>query len=113
MCSRETLENVLKEVMQAYKNVYGNKLVKVVLYGSYARGDYDEESDINIAGIVKDKRSNIQKLAKILLKIINDINLKYDVLVSCISIPYDEFIEYRNYLPFYKNIRKEGFPINV
>ena len=55
MCSKSTLDKILKEVSNAYKKVYGDKLVKAVLYGSYARGDYDEESDIDIVGIIKKK----------------------------------------------------------
>lgn len=61
MCDQTTLNKILKEVRKAYENVYGDKLVKVVLYGSYARGDYDNESDIDIVRLVKENRINTQK----------------------------------------------------
>ena len=42
--TREELNAVLNEVVSQIKPVFGDKLKKVVLFGSYARGDYDAES---------------------------------------------------------------------
>ena len=42
--------------IDSYHNVFGDSLVSVLLYGSYARGDYDEYSDVDIAAIVKGER---------------------------------------------------------
>ncbi len=39
MCSRNELEIILKQMVEVYRSVYGSEIVKVVLYGSYARGD--------------------------------------------------------------------------
>lgn len=48
MCTKSELKIVLQEVENASKQLYGDKLNKIILYGSYARGDNTEESDIDI-----------------------------------------------------------------
>lgn len=52
MCSRQELNIILKKIAEAYRSVYGNDLITVIMYGSYARGDFDAESDVDIVSIV-------------------------------------------------------------
>lgn len=111
MCNQMTLNKILKEVRKIYEEVYGDKLVKVILYGSYARGDYDDESDIDIVGIVNENRIDAQKHEKKLWVLTSDIDLKYGILTSPTAIPYEEYREYMEFLPYYKNIEKEGIEI--
>lgn len=42
MCVKDELNLILKEAAKTYMNIYGDNLVDIFLYGSYARGDYDE-----------------------------------------------------------------------
>ena len=83
-------------------------MVTIVLYGSYARGDFDEESDIDIVAIVKGKRAELQKKLKQIWDLSADLGLENDVVVSPMVIPYDEFMKYKESLPYYRNIEKEG-----
>ena len=46
MCTRNELNLILQAMTQAYQAVYGANVVKIILYGSYARGDYQKDSDI-------------------------------------------------------------------
>jgi predicted nucleotidyltransferase len=39
---------ILNELIERVRPVFGDKLKKVILFGSYARGDYDAESDVDI-----------------------------------------------------------------
>ena len=48
MCTRNELNLILQAMTQAYQAVYGANVVKIILYGSYARGDYQKDSDIDI-----------------------------------------------------------------
>ena len=48
MCTRNELNLILQAMTQAYQAVYGANVVKIILYGSYARGDYSPESDLDI-----------------------------------------------------------------
>lgn len=48
MCTPQTLDLLLKDTYSEFFRLFGDKLVSVVLYGSYARGDHDSESDIDV-----------------------------------------------------------------
>ncbi len=55
MCTTNELNLILKEISKAYREVYRIfDLVSIILYGSYARGDYQKDSDIDIVAIVKE-----------------------------------------------------------
>ncbi|MEG1972553.1 MAG: nucleotidyltransferase domain-containing protein, partial [Oscillospiraceae bacterium] len=53
MCTESQLQTILSAVYQKSVAEFGDKLDAVILYGSYARGDYDSESDIDIMVRVK------------------------------------------------------------
>ncbi|MFR3251496.1 MAG: nucleotidyltransferase domain-containing protein [Eisenbergiella sp.] len=93
---------------ECYFSIYGTNVVKIVLYGSYARGDFDEGSDIDIVAIVKGKREELQKKLRQIWDLSADLGLENDVVVSPMVIPYDEFMRYRESLPYYRNIEEEG-----
>ena len=46
MCTRRQLDKITEQMRECYFSIYGTNVVKIVLYGSYARGDFDEGSDI-------------------------------------------------------------------
>lgn len=48
MCGRTELQKIAKTVIQSALELMENKIYKIVLYGSYARGDFDTESDVDI-----------------------------------------------------------------
>ena len=52
---------ILQAMTQAYQAVYGANVVKIILYGSYARGDYQKDSDIDIVAIVQGDREKLQQ----------------------------------------------------
>ena len=56
MCTRNELNLILQAMIQAYQAVYGANVEKIILYGSYARGDYQKDSDIDIVAIVRGER---------------------------------------------------------
>ena len=48
MCTKNELNSILQKLTQIYRSVYGENLVQVILYGSYARGDYHTDSDVDV-----------------------------------------------------------------
>ncbi len=108
MCTMAQLDNIYKQMTECYRSVYGIDLKEIFLYGSYARDDFNEDSDIDIAAIVKGNRVDLQEKLKKVWDISADIGLENDVVVSPIVIPFDEFEEYKDKLPYYMNILKEG-----
>ena len=108
MCTRSQFDSIMKEMIACYRAFYGTDIVDIFLYGSYARGDFDSESDIDITAIVKGERSILQEKLKQVWDISADIGLEHDVIISPTVIPYDEFERYKTLLPYYKNIVREG-----
>ena len=102
----------LDSIIKAYNDEFGDSLVEILLFGSYARGDYNADSDIDIAGIVKGERADLQQKEKVIWKAANALGLEYDVIVSPIVIPYDEYEAYKNELPYYRNIMNEGIRLD-
>lgn len=108
MCTTSQLNKIYKQMVECYRSIYGMDIIEIFLYGSYARGDYDAESDIDIVAIVKGNRMDLQQKLKKVWDESADISLENDVIVSPAVIPYDEFEEYKEKLPYYRNILREG-----
>ncbi len=108
MCTTAQLNNITEHMVALYRNIYGTSIVSILLYGSYSRGDYSDESDIDIVAIVKGNREELQSKLKTIWEYSSDISLENDVIVSPTVIPHDEFEEYKNVLPYYMNIEREG-----
>lgn len=113
MCSRNTLDALLKETHAGLKKIFGDKLNDVILYGSYARGDYDSESDIDVMALVNLEKNELAKYRRTVSDFSNDIDLKYDVLLSVKLQDKFTFDKYVNALPYYMNIVREGVNISA
>lgn len=95
-----------EEITEGLRNIFKDKLVSIVLFGSYARGTNTSESDIDIAIILNQEYDRESRDKVIDLAV--DIDLKYDTVLSIVDINYDKFIEWQEVLPFYKNVKKDG-----
>lgn len=104
---------VLKEIALEYKKIYKGDIVQILLYGSYARGDFEQDSDIDVVAIVKGERKMLQDKLKQVWDISADLELEYGVIISPTVIPYEEFLCYRDILPYYRNIMREGVQISA
>ena len=109
--SAKLLDELLKKLRFNIEDVIKSDLSEVILYGSYARGDFDEESDIDIAVIVDSSRELLRKYRKGLVEIMSNASLEYDVVVNISCIPLKDFEEYKEVLPYYRNIDSEGVRI--
>ena len=108
MNAMPNLEIICSRVANCYKKIYGNKIQGIYLYGSYARGDFDEESDIDFTAIVEGDQVELRKKRRENRDDLTDIELDYDVVISFGVIPADLFEKHKNFLAYYKNILREG-----
>lgn len=99
---------ILGEVCRACEPVFGSMLKDAYLYGSYARGDYHEESDIDILLAVDLDPTEISKYRNTIAAITSNLSLKHDITISVTVKPLEQFRRYSNVLPFYKNVIREG-----
>lgn len=99
-------ERVRSEFVDGILRILENRLEKIVLYGSVARGSDTEESDIDIALVMHGKLDSDteDKLSDFVV----DMNLKYNKVFSVIDIDADHFRTWLEVLPFYQSVEKEG-----
>jgi predicted nucleotidyltransferase len=101
------IRKLMKELKEGLLRIYGDKMKAVYLYGSYARGDYRQGSDVDVMVLLKDYRDYWKEYMRS-SDYVSDISLKYDVTVSYILIKELQWKEADK--PVLRNIRKDGVP---
>lgn len=99
-------QGMTEELCQGLLDIFGGHLVSIILYGSVARGTDTSESDIDIAIILNNKTDDGDRERLIDLAVTLD--LKYDTVLSIVDIDFKEFDEWKETIPFYKNVKKDG-----
>ncbi|MCX6578668.1 MAG: nucleotidyltransferase domain-containing protein [Candidatus Aminicenantes bacterium] len=103
------IAELIGQINTELKKKFREKLDKIILFGSYARGEHDNESDIDILVLVDDeepKRYNNE-----LVDFEVDLTIKYGVLPSIIIRNTHYFNENKGVIPFYRNVEQEGVEI--
>ena len=108
MCTQNQAIGILQEVYTACNPILLNSISDAYLYGSYARGDYHSESDIDILITANMSSSEIAKCRNNIAIVTSDLSLKHDITISVTIKPLSQFRQYANILPYYKNVIKEG-----
>jgi len=99
-------KSALNELVNGILNVMESQLVRIVLYGSVARGTHTSESDVDIALLTNGALN--KDTEEMLSGFIVEMNLKYDKVFSVIDIEYNKFCQWESVTPFYSNVSKEG-----
>ena len=105
------LNIILNEVARDTKALYGNKLKEILLYGSYARGEYDNESDIDLMVLIDVEESELRQYDKKLNNIINEIGYRHLKVLSILDLTCERLKKWVDVVPFYKKVRDEGIVI--
>lgn len=102
----------IQEIVNKYateaKREFGSSLKAVILYGSCARGDFDNESDIDIMILLDMKPDEIPLVRKRMRPIANHLDLEYDCVISATFQSYATFEYYKEASVFYHTIESEG-----
>ncbi|HJB90485.1 MAG TPA: nucleotidyltransferase domain-containing protein [Candidatus Eisenbergiella merdigallinarum] len=104
----EKLKSILQEMSELLHQVYGNRLKAVILYGSVARGTQEKDSDVDIMVLVDATDTELKKYDERLSDVSTEMALKYFMVFSIIDVRYQEYMDWREVSPFYKNVDKEG-----
>ena len=107
MCSQNQAISILGEVYESCNRSFEKSISDAYLYGSYARGDYHEDSDIDILLTVDADASELPTYRKTLARICSDLSLKHDIMISVTVKPLDEFRRHAE-VPYYRNVLNEG-----
>ena len=113
MCTANQLQIITKEVAGQAKALLDDKLEAVILYGSYARGDYDEHSDIDMMILAHIPPEECWHYTEKLSDRMTELELNYDIMISVHTVSADLFEHYNSDLPFYGNVNREGIRIAV
>lgn len=110
MCE-EKIWAVAEQFAGAVKEKYGDLLRDVILYGSCARGDFTEESDIDVMILLDIPQEDIGKARKIILEISDRLDIENDVVLAPVIQNYLTYQKYISVSPYYQNVKKEGVRI--
>jgi uncharacterized protein len=104
----QRIAQILKEVKDRLAVLYGERLKGIYLFGSYARNEPDEESDVDVL-IVLDQMENYSDEINFTSELISELSLKYGISVSRVFTSETQWRE--NQTMFYLNVREEAVPV--
>ena len=105
------LKKLLLDLQEELQSLLGEKLVKVILYGSYANETFDEESDIDIMVLTKLTEKEIKQIDERINELVVELSLQYELLVSIFLKSADQFYKFSDVIPFYKNVLEHGITL--
>lgn len=99
-------DEMIRDLLDGLQDIFEKNILQIVVYGSVARQEATEESDIDIAIIIE----NIQ-ISSVRDKFIewnSELDMKYNRVFSIVDVEKTQMDKWGSVLPFYKNIREEG-----
>lgn len=105
----ESIAGLAKEFAEGIRGLYGSRLDKVILFGSYARGEQHEESDVDFLVVLNDESINAFAEISRMSGISAEIGLKYNFWISTVPISINRLLHGEAALAI--NVRKEGIVV--
>jgi len=103
-----SIEEIVREFRAEIEALYGERLTGVILYGSWARNEATEDSDIDLLIALKGKVIPGKEIDR-MIDVITEISLQHGVLISVYPISEEDFPTVNS--PLLMNIRREGIPV--
>jgi predicted nucleotidyltransferase len=106
------INKLLEKFTKDVNDIFGDRAKKIILYGSYARGDFNKNSDIDIMILTDLKNDEIPEFQDKIWDCAYDIEAENNIIVSVLVKNIDRFNYWLEALPFYMNVQKEGVVLN-
>lgn len=106
------VSQIIYRFSQELRRILGDNLSKVIVYGSYARGDYNDRSDVDVMVLVKMSDEEIRAIKNDVYDVAFDIQLSTGIEISPIIKNEEQYEYWVDTLPFYRNVREEGVVIS-
>ena len=108
---RDSLQNILNGYKKDVSNILQEKLVKIILYGSYARGDFREDSDIDLLILVNAAQDQLHGYTDAIYDLSYDYDQIYDVEINPVVQSFATYDHWKTTYPFFLNVEKEGIAV--
>ena len=105
---KKLLDDLIAELTVGLDGVYGDRLKGLYLYGSYARGEEDRESDLDIL-VVLEQFDHYAAEVNRTGELASELSLKYGMTISPVFVRETEWLD--GDTPFLSNIRAEAIPL--
>ena len=104
----ENVSSIVYRFSQEVKRMLGESLRRIIVYGSYARGDYHENLDVDIMILVKMSDEEIRAVKNDIYDLAFDVEMNTGIQLSPIIKNEAQYEYWVDTLPFYRNVRDEG-----
>lgn len=109
LIKNKNIIGLLTELETRLKKIYKNKISKIILFGSYAKGDQKKDSDIDIMVLLK--KNDFERYSDDLAGIVVELTGKYSILPSVMVECEKEYLKNLNIQTLYKTIENEGIEL--
>lgn len=103
-----TVRMVLKQVRDELERLYGDRLDGLYVYGSYARGEATEESDVDLLVVLKGSVRPYEEIRR-MSPVLSRIHIDTGTFVSVVVVSRTEYE--RGQWPVIIRAREEGIPV--
>ena len=104
-------KEIILDFSKEIANILGADLKKIILYGSYARGDYKENSDIDVMILTPLSKEEIEQVENSIFDLAFDLELESGIVINPVLENEAHYRYWLGALPFYDNVEKEGIVI--
>jgi predicted nucleotidyltransferase len=104
----ERLQSLLAELRRRFETLYGPRLVRLLLFGSQARGDAEPGSDIDVLVVLEGPVRSGEEIRRS-LNDVAEMSLENNLVFSCVFVSRERFENERS--PLLINVRREGVPV--
>lgn len=108
MCTKQQLSEIMQQLIQATTALFGDAVKEVILFGSYARNEADDGSDIDVMVLLDLPREQLPVHRRQVAQIAGDLLCEHGVLVSPVLENKAFFDRNCTLYPFFQNVNREG-----
>ena len=101
----KNIQQALTETRSRLRALYAQRLKEIILFGSYARGDYASGSDIDLL-VLLDQMNDSCAEREGYLSLVYELSLKYDTVLSVVPMDFDVWMTQKT--PLILNAKREG-----
>lgn len=103
------VQQIANEYKSKLQNLYGEDFVELILFGSHARGDFHEESDVDFAVVLRNPELRVAEEIFKTSPIGTRLELQYGLMLSTLFVSEQKKNNSMQWI--YQNIRKEGIVV--